>query len=310
MGKTVVIALGGNALGTNFSEQNAAIQKTSKSIVDLVEQGHRVILSHGNGPQVGLIHDAMDEFNHTHAQPPIPLPVCVAMSQGYIGYNLQSAIGAELRNRGIRKPIATVLTQVKVDPSDPAFQHPTKPIGPYLSKEEAEQLACDKGYTIVSDSGRGQRRAVASPIPLEIVEVETIRALLDAGQMVIASGGGGIPIIMDGYRIQGVEAVVDKDLATACLAKELNADWLIILTTVQKVALHYGKAEQRWLDKITAAEARRYIQEGHFAPGSMLPKVQAAVDFAESVPGRVALITQLQEVGNGILSKAGTRITC
>ncbi len=308
MGKKIVIALGGNALGNNLPEQMIAVKETSKAIADLIEQGHEVILSHGNGPQVGMIQNAMAEYSKVHDQPMAPLSVCVAMSQGYIGYDLQNALREELLDRGIHKPVSTVLTQVRVDPEDPAFSKPTKPIGAFVDKAEADRLAREKGYTMVEDSGRGYRRVVASPKPVEIVEIETIKDLLAAGQVVIASGGGGIPVVAEGHHLKGVGAVIDKDFASCRMAQMLDADCLIILTAVEKVAVNFGKPDQRWLDTLSPEEVRRYIAEGQFAPGSMLPKVQAALDFAESAPERYALITLLEKAKDGIAGKTGTII--
>ncbi len=308
MGKKIVIALGGNALGNNLPEQMAAVKQTSKAIADLIEQGHQVILSHGNGPQVGMIQNAMAEFVKGHDFPQIPLSVCVAMSQGYIGYDLQNALREELLDRGINKPVTTVLTQVRVDENDPAFQKPTKPIGPFLSKDEADALARKEGYTMVEDAGRGYRRVVASPRPVEIVEIETVKSLLDAGEVVIAAGGGGIPVISQGHHLKGVGAVIDKDFASACMAKALDADCLIILTAVEKVAINFGKPDQQWLSEMTPGQAREYIGQGQFALGSMLPKVQAALDFAESAPKRYALITLLEKAKDGIAGVTGTVI--
>jgi carbamate kinase len=308
MGKKIVIALGGNALGNNLPEQMIAVQKTAKTIADLVQQGHQVIISHGNGPQVGMIQNAMAEFSRAHGEPMAPLSVCVAMSQGYIGYDLQNALREELLERGIPRPVSTVLTQVRVDPDDPAFAKPTKPIGPFMTQDEAEALAREKGYTVMEDAGRGYRRVVASPKPVEIIEIETVKDLLNAGQIVIAAGGGGIPVIAQGHHLKGVGAVIDKDFASCRMAQMLDADCLIILTAVEKVAIRFGKPDQLWLDEITPADAARYIGEGHFAPGSMLPKVQAALDFAQSAPGRYALITLLEKASDGIEGKTGTVI--
>ncbi len=308
MGKKIVIALGGNALGNNLPEQMLAVKETSKAIVDLIEQGHLVILSHGNGPQVGMIQNAMVEYSKVRGEPIAPLSVCVAMSQGYIGYDLQNALREELLNRGIRKPVSTVLTQVRVDPEDPAFQKPTKPIGAFFSKEDADRLAREKGYTMMEDAGRGYRRVVASPKPVEIVEIDTVKDLLAAGQIVIAAGGGGIPVMAQGNHLKGMAAVIDKDFASCCMAKMLEADCLIILTAVEKVAINFGKPEQKWLDTLAPEEVRKYIGEGQFAPGSMLPKVQAALDFAESGPGRYALITLLEKAKDGMAGRTGTVI--
>lgn len=310
MGKRIVIALGGNALGNTLSEQMMAVKHTAKAIVDLIQEGHEVIVSHGNGPQVGMIHHAVNELTRVVEQdfPIIPLSVCVAMSQSYIGYDLQNALREELLDRGMNKPCATVITQVVVDENDPAFQKPTKPIGRFMSEEEAKVLMAEKGYEMMEDAGRGWRRVVASPKPQEIVEIDTIRALVDAGQIVVAGGGGGIPVIREGNHLRGASAVIDKDFGSCLIAQEVDADVLIILTAVEKCAIHYGKPEQKWLDKITPEEARRYSAEGHFAPGSMLPKVEAAIKFAESAPGRRALITLLEKAKEGIEGKTGTVI--
>ncbi len=311
MGKRIVIALGGNALGKNLPEQMAAVKYTARAIVDLIEEGHQVAVAHGNGPQVGMIQKAMAEL--TRAEPekyiPCPLSVCVAMSQGYIGYDLQNALREELLNRGLRKSVATILTQVEVDIADPAFQNPTKPIGTFMTEAEAEEMR-RRGNAVMEDAGRGWRRCVASPLPKAIVEIDTIRTLFDAGQVVVACGGGGIPVYpTQGNHLKGAGAVIDKDFAAALLAQELDADALIILTAVEKVAVNFGKPDQRWLDRLTAEEARRYAAEGQFAPGSMLPKVLAAVQFASSRPGRTALITLLEKAKDGIAGKTGTSIS-
>ncbi|MEG0145045.1 MAG: carbamate kinase [Clostridia bacterium] len=309
MGKKIVIALGGNALGSNLPEQMIAVKRTAKVIAELVAEGHQVILSHGNGPQVGMIQNAMAEFSRAHDQPLAPLSVCVAMSQGYIGYDLQNALREELLDRGIHKPVSTVLTQVRVDPEDQAFAHPTKPIGHFMTKEEADKLVREKGYTVVEDAGRGYRRVVASPRPVEIVEIDTIKDLLAAGQIVIAAGGGGIPVIAQGHHLKGVGAVIDKDFASCRMAEMLDAELLIILTAVEKVAVNFGKADQQWLDRMTTDEAKKHCEDGQFAPGSMLPKVRAAIEFAESKPGRSALITLLEKAREGIAGTTGTVIT-
>ena len=311
MGKRIVIALGGNALGNNLPEQMVAVQQTSKAIADLIEEGHEVIIAHGNGPQVGMIQNAMTELTRSNPEKyiPCPLSVCVAMSQGYIGYDLQNALREELLNRGIDKPCATVLTQVIVDKDDPAFQNPTKPIGAFMSKEEAEKLAAERGYVVKEDAGRGYRRVVASPKPQSIAEIDTVRALVEAGHVVIACGGGGIPVFKtEGNRLDGAAAVVDKDFASCVLAQQLDADCLIILTAVEKVAIHFGKPDVKWLDELTPAEAQKYIADGEFAPGSMLPKVQAALQFAESKAGRTSLITLLEKAKDGVAGKTGTSI--
>lgn len=309
MGKRIVIALGGNALGKNLPEQMEAVQHTARAIVDLIEQGNEVIVVHGNGPQVGMIANAMTELTRSDPQKyiPCPLSVCGAMSQGYIGYDLQNALREEMERRGIEKGVATVLTQVEVDPADPAFENPTKPIGSFMTEGEAEQLKRDRGYDFVEDSGRGYRRVVASPKPRRIVELDTISSLVAADHVVIACGGGGIPVLPTGnHHLKGAAAVIDKDFAAELLAESLDADYLVILTAVEKVAVNFGKPDQQWLDELTPETAGKYVDEGQFAPGSMLPKVQAAVKFAESKPGRSALITLLDRAADGIAGKTGT----
>ena len=309
MGKRIVIALGGNALGKNLHEQMDAVHVTAKAIADLIQDGHEVVIAHGNGPQVGMIQNAFAAYHKQEAKSDImPLSMCVAMSQGYIGYDLQNVIGEELDRRGAHTHVATVLTQVAVDPADPAFQHPTKPIGAFMTEEEAKKLAAEKGIDVAEDAGRGWRQVVASPKPTEIIEIATIRALMNDGHAVIAAGGG-IPVVWeDKYHLKGVPAVIDKDFASECMAEQLDADMLIILTAVEKVAVNFGKPDQRGLDELTPEEARKYIAEGQFAPGSMLPKVEAAVKFAESKPGRKALITLLEKARDGIAGKTGTVI--
>ena len=309
MGKRIVIALGGNALGKNLPEQMEAVQHTARAIVDLIEQGNEVIVVHGNGPQVGMIANAMTELTRSDPQKSIPCPlsVCGAMSQGYIGYDLQNALREEMERRGITRGVATVLTQVEVDPEDPAFKNPTKPIGSFMTEDEAEQLKRDRGYDFVEDSGRGYRRVVASPKPRRIVELDTISSLVAADHVVLACGGGGIPVLPTGnHHLKGAAAVIDKDFAAELLAESLDADYLVILTAVEKVAVNFGKPDQQWLDELTPETAGKYVDEGQFAPGSMLPKVQAAVKFAGSKPGRSALITLLDRAADGIAGKTGT----
>ncbi len=311
MGKRIVIALGGNALGNNLPEQMTAVRQTAKAIVDLIQEGHEVILSHGNGPQVGMIQKAMQELTRSDPEKyiPCPLSVCVAMSQGYIGYDLQNALREELLDRDIQKGVATVLTQVEVDRSDPAFQNPTKPIGAFMTKEEADRMVAERGYTVMEDAGRGYRRVVASPKPKSIVEIQSIRDMAAAGLVVVACGGGGIPVYAtQGHHLKGAPAVIDKDFASCVLAQQVQADTLIILTAVEKVAINFGKPDQKWLDTLTPEEAEVYMGQGHFAPGSMLPKVQAAVEFARSAPGRSALITLLEKAKDGVAGKTGTVI--
>ena len=311
MGKRIVIALGGNALGTSLPEQMKAVKITAKAIVDLIEQGHEVAIAHGNGPQVGMMQNAMTQLVRSDPDRyvPCPLSVCVAMSQGYIGYDLQNALREEMLDRGISKGVATVLTQVEVDPGDPAFDHPTKPIGAFMTKEEADRLVRERQYDVVEDSGRGYRRVVASPKPVSIIEIGTIQSLLDTDHVVVACGGGGIPVFRtQGHHLKGAAAVIDKDFAASRLAQQLDADVLIILTAVEKVAIRFGTPEQTDLDELTPDLARKYIRQGEFAPGSMLPKVEAAVEFAESGPGRSALITLLSKASEGIAGRTGTRI--
>lgn len=309
--KKIVVALGGNALGSNLVEQMTSVTDAVKPIADLVEAGYEVVVTHGNGPQVGVIQDAMTLLSRENPEkhPHFPLSVCTAMSQGYIGYDITNKLREELLDRGIKKGVSCVLTQVQVDPDDPAFRNPTKPIGPFLTKEEAEAKAALRNHVFIEDSGRGYRRVVASPEPISIIEIDTIRTLADAGYVVIAAGGGGIPVFKaENNHLKGSPAVIDKDRASELLAEQLDADFLIILTAVEKAAINFNKPEQKWLDDLTPEEARKYIAEGQFAPGSMLPKIEAAVKFAESKPGRTALITLLEKAEDGINGKTGTRI--
>ncbi|EGO8510616.1 carbamate kinase [Enterococcus faecalis] len=309
MGKRVVVALGGNALGNNLTEQMTAVKQTSKPIADLIEAGYEVILSHGNGPQVGMIQLAMEEFSFNNQQyPVVPLSMCVAMSQSYIGYDLENALQEELRQRNISKAVTTIVTQVVVDENDPAFKKPTKPIGRFMNKEEAEQLVKEKNIQVMEDAGRGYRQVVASPKPKNIVELLTIQTLVDAGQTVIAGGGGGIPVIQEGNRLKGVNAVIDKDFCSERLAEQVDADLLVILTAVEKVCINFGKENQEALGNISTEKMKQYAQEGQFAPGSMLPKVEAAIKFAESKPGRKTLITLLEKAKEGLSGKTGTLI--
>ncbi len=309
MGKRVVVALGGNALGNNLTEQMTAVKQTTKAIADLIEVGYEVILSHGNGPQVGMIQLAMEEFSFNNPQyPVVPLSMCVAMSQSYIGYDLENALQEELRQRNISKAVTTIVTQVVVDENDPAFKKTTKPIGRFMTKEEAEQLVKEKNIQVMEDAGRGYRQVVASPKPKNIVELLTIQTLVDAGQTVIAGGGGGIPVIQEGNRLKGVNAVIDKDFCSERLAEQVDADLLVILTAVEKVCINFGKENQEALGNVSTEKMKQYAQEGQFAPGSMLPKVEAAIKFAESKPGRKTLITLLEKAKEGLSGKTGTLI--
>lgn len=306
MNKRIVIALGGNALGENLSQQMVAIRNTSKRIVELVKAGYQVVVTHGNGPQVGLMTDCFDTYKIDHNIDRFTMSVCVSLTQGYIGYDLQNMLREELLDQGLDIPVSTVITQVVVDPDDPAFAEPTKPIGLFLTDEQAEkrrQMGEDLAHF-----PKGWRQVVASPEPQRIVELESIRALLEAGQVVIACGGGGIPVKEIGNRLKGVEAIIDKDFTSAKLAHLIDADYFVILTAVEKVALNYGKENEQWLSSLTLAEAQNYIDEGHFGKGSMLPKVKAAMRVVQEKPSCKALITSLDKLMDGIEGKTGTII--
>lgn len=310
MSKKIVIALGGNAFGDTPKEQLEAVKKTARPIVDLIEEGNQVILTHGNGPQVGMINTALGKAAEIDDKiPDIDFPECGAMSQGYIGFHLQSAVREELRNRNMGKSVASIITQVIVDKNDKAFENPTKPVGIFYTKEEAEKIEKEKGYIMAEDSGRGYRRVVPSPMPEKIVEAEIIKDLVEKEHVLITVGGGGIPVIENGNQLQGIPAVIDKDFASERLAELLEADYLIILTGVEKAAVNFGKPDQKWLDEISVSEAEQYIKEGHFAPGSMLPKVEAAIKFIKSNPDKKALITSLEKAKDGINGLTGTVIT-
>ena len=307
--KRIVVALGGNALGNSAKEQRETLKMTSQPIVDLIEQGHEVVIAHGNGPQVGMINLAMDQAKKNIPNfSEMPITECVAMSQGYIGYHLQRFIRDELERRNIDKEVVTIVTEVLVDGEDKAFKNPNKPIGAFYTKEEAEKLIAE-GYKVMEDSGRGYRRVVASPKPIDIIQKKTILNLVNDSEIVITVGGGGIPVIENGNQLQGIPAVIDKDFASERLAELLEADYLIILTGVEKVAVNFGKPDQKWLDEISVSEAEQYIKEGHFAPGSMLPKVEAAIKFIKSNPDKKALITSLEKAKDGINGLTGTVIT-
>ncbi len=309
MNKRIVIALGGNALGSTAAEQLALTRNAAKSIVDLIAEGNEVVIAHGNGPQVGMIYLGLSTAADSGAiAADMPFPECGAMSEGYIGYHLQQAIGNELIERGIKKPVVTVVTQTVVLMDSPAFQNPTKPVGAFYSKEEADRIAREKGYTMAEDAGRGYRQVVPSPKPVDIVEAESIKTLFNAGHVVIAVGGGGIPVFCRDGKYYGTPAVIDKDFGSELLAELLDADTLIILTTVEKVAINFNKPDQICLDDLTPSQANMYIGQNQFARGSMLPKVQAAIKFAESKPGRTCLITLLEKARDGIDGKTGTRI--
>ena len=307
----IVIALGGNALGKNPSEQLVLLESVAKIIVDLVRDGNKIVLTHGNGPQVGQILLAMEySANGDVHTPKMPFPECGSMSQGYIGYQLQQCIQDELERQGIVKNCATLITQVLVDANDNAFQNPTKPIGMFYSKEEAMEIEKENGYQFVEDSGRGYRRVVPSPRPIDIIEKDVIRQLVDNDNIVIAVGGGGIPVVKtDSVKLlEGVEAVIDKDRSAALLAKEIDADSLLILTAVDQVYLNYNTSEQKALNELTVVEAKSYIESGHFARGSMLPKIEACINFVESNPGKKAIIGSLEKASLAVRGESGTII--
>lgn len=309
MGKKIVIALGGNALGNNAKEQLELVKNTASSIVKLVKDGNDVIVAHGNGPQVGMINLAMEySSNNGGNTPAMPFPECGAMSQGYIGYHLQQSIQKELKDNGLNKPCATVVTQVIVDENDDAFKNPTKPIGSFYSEEEAKKIMEETGYTFVEDAGRGYRRVVASPKPVDIVELDVVEQLVDNGTVVITVGGGGIPVVKKGNGLEGVPAVIDKDRSSAKLASLLKADVLLILTAVEKVSINFNKPDQLDLSELTLNEANKYIAEGQFAKGSMLPKVEACMDFINGNPEGTAIITSLDKALDAIHGDTGTII--
>jgi len=306
--KKIVIALGGNALGNDIEEQKEAVARTAQVIADLAQQGLSIVVTHGNGPQVGMIQTAMDHLALVQeGMKQVPLPTSVAMSQGYIGIDLQNAIKYEFHRRGMDRKVSTILSQVEVSKNDEAFQNPAKPIGRFLTKEEAEKNEAE-GIRCMEDAGRGYRIVVPSPMPVRIRELETIKTLMNAGHVVITCGGGGIPVINEDGKLNGVSAVIDKDNVSSLLASQIGADYLVILTAVEKVAVNFGKVNQEWLSELTAEEAREYIAQGQFAKGSMLPKIEAALRFAESGKGRKTLITLLDKAADGIAGKTGTVI--
>ena len=308
----IVIALGGNALQeagkpATAESQLEVVEKTSEYIADIIEKGYNVVLAHGNGPQVGRI-VIQNEFAASET-PAMPFDVCGAMSQGYIGYHMQQGLEKVLRARGSKKRVVTVVTQVVVDKDDPKFKNPSKPIGPFYNEAQAKAIAEEKGYTMKEDAGRGWRRVVASPMPVEIVELDAVKCLIDGGFIAITVGGGGIPVIKDenGNYI-GTAAVIDKDLASEKLAEDIDADALVILTAVENVCVNYNKPNEKRLSTMTVDEAKAYIAEGQFAPGSMLPKVEAAIKFVSSKPGRKAIITSLDKAVEALEGKAGTTV--
>ena len=311
--KRIVIALGGNALQeagkpATAESQLEVVEKTSTYIADIIEAGYDVVIAHGNGPQVGRI--VLQNESASNVTPAMPFDVCGAMSQGYIGYHIQQGLSKILRQRGVDKQVVTVVTQVVVDQNDPKFQNPSKPIGPFYTQEEAEKIAAEKGYTMKEDAGRGYRRVVASPLPVEIVELDAVKALESAGFVVVTVGGGGIPVVRneDGT-LTGTAAVIDKDLASEKLAEDLDADALVILTAVENVSINYKQPNQENLSLLSVEDAKKYIAEGQFAPGSMLPKVEAAMKFAQSKPERKCIITSLEKAVDALNGVAGTTVT-
>ena len=308
----IVIALGGNALGTSSSEQLKLLENVSRIIVSLVRDGNKIVLTHGNGPQVGQIFLAMDYSSNGEVKTPVmPFAECGSMSQGYIGYQLQQCLQDEFERCNMRRSCATIITQVLVDPNDSAFNNPTKPIGKFYNEEEANKIAIEKGYQFVEDAGRGYRRVVPSPKPIDILEKRVIKLLVDNGVLVIAVGGGGIPVIKTDKieLLQGVDAVIDKDNSAALLAKEIDADVLLILTAVDKVCINYNQENQEELDKLTVAEAMKYIDEEQFAKGSMLPKIKACIEFVKGNPKKKAIIGSLEKARAAINGESGTVIT-
>lgn len=308
MKKRVVVALGHRALGTTLPEQKEAVKRSSRVIADLIEDGYQVAITHSNAPQLGMIHTAMNEFGKEHEEyTAAPMSVCSAMSQGYIGYDLQNAIREELISRGIFRTVCTILTQVTVDPYDEAFYTPTKVLGRYMSAEEAV-LERKKGNYVVEEPGKGFRRVVSAPNPVKIVEIEAIKALMDADQIVIACGGGGIPVLEQDNRLKGASAVIEKDLAAGKLAEEIDADELVILTNVEKVCINRGKENEEELGEISVEDAKRYMEEGHFGIYNMLPKFRASVEFIEKRDGREAMITSFDKLMDAMKGKTGTVI--
>ena len=305
----VVVALGGNALGKSPEEQLKLVKNTASSLIGLIDAGNQVVISHGNGPQVGAINLGMNFAAENGKTAAFPFSECGAMSQGYIGYHLQQSLQNELHRRWMNKNVATVVTQIAVDPKDPAFQNPSKPVGDFYTKEQAEQIEKEKGYTFKEDAGRGYRQVVPSPLPQKIMELNSIKTLIEAGDLVIAGGGGGVPVIMTDDGLEGVPAVIDKDRSSALLADKIDADTLIILTAVDYVFVNYGKPDEKALKTLNVAEAQKYMDEKQFAAGSMLPKIEACLSFVEGHPERKALITSLNGLDDALAGKVGTVIS-
>ncbi len=309
MKQKIVIALGHRALGTTFPEQKTAVKNSAKVLADMVADGFQLIITHSNAPQVGMIHTAMNEFGKVHPDyTAAPMSVCSAMSQGYIGYDLQNAIRTELLKRGIFKTVSTILTQVLVDPYDDAFYHPVKTIGRYMTASEAEEEE-KKGNYMVEEPGKGFRRIVAAPRPKDVIEIDAIRALTDAGQIVIACGGGGIPVLAQGSTLKGASAIIEKDYASGKLAELLDADILMILTNDEKVCLDHTSDHPRPVAHMSIPDAMNHIADGQFGEAAMLPKIQASVDFIKAGEGRKAIITNLEHALEALEGKAGTVIS-
>lgn len=304
----MVVALGGNALGKSPEEQLKLVKKKASSLVSLVDKDNQIVISHGNGPQVGQINLGMNYAAENGKTAAFPLPECGAMSQGYIGYHLQQSLQNELHHRWINKNVVSLVTQVAVDQKDPAFDNPTKPVGNFYTKEQAENIQKEKGYKFVEDSGRGYRQVVPSPLPKKIVEIESIKSLLNAGTLVIAGGGGGVPVIQTEDGLNGVPAVIDKDRSSALLADRIDADSLIILTAVDYVYVNYNKPDQKALKSIDLTQAKQFIEEKQFAVGSMLPKIEACINFVAGRPKRKAIITSLSGLNDALQGKIGTTI--
>lgn len=304
----VVVALGGNALGKSPEEQLKLVKNTASSLIGLIAAGNQVVISHGNGPQVGAINLGMNFAAEHGKTAAFPFPECGAMSQGYIGYHLQQSLENELHRRWMNKSVATIVTQIAVDPNDPAFENPSKPVGDFYTKEQADEIAKEKGYTFKEDAGRGYRQVVPSPLPMKIMELDSIKTLIDADKLVIAGGGGGVPVIITDKGLEGVPAVIDKDHSSALLADKIDADKLIILTAVDHVYINYGKPDEKALKTLNVAEAQKYMKEGQFAAGSMLPKIEACLSFVEGHPEREALITSLDGLDDALAGKVGTVI--
>ena len=304
----VVVALGGNALGKSPEEQLKLVKNTASSLIGLIAAGNQVVISHGNGPQVGAINLGMNFAAEHGKSGAFPFPECGSMSQGYIGYHLQQSLENELHRRWMNKSVATIVTQIAVDPNDPAFENPSKPVGDFYTKKQADEIAKEKGYTFKEDAGRGYRQVVPSPLPMKIMELDSIKTLIDADKLVIAGGGGGVPVIITNKGLEGVPAVIDKDRSSALLADKINADKLIILTAVDHVYVNYGKPDEKVLKTLNVAEAQKYMKEGQFAAGSMLPKIEACLSFVEGHPEREALITSLDGLDDALTGKVGTVI--